>query len=220
MGSFVMAIGGAVEPRLHAVVLAAGGNLSGAGDYWDSSPKLMCQGLPSQSLRFLGDQAAVLYALQAARGPLLIRNGKVDQVITPQKTFEPFFADLQARTAKLHGSRDGVFEFGFKEGTGHRPYFLEQPAVLWLERQLDFPNWTEARIRALPETHISEWAKRTGVPADADEVRGGGTLAVGGDVPGFAREDLSVFSPTEWEARKSELTFASWTAAAKTASAK
>jgi dienelactone hydrolase len=220
MGSFVMAIGGAVEPRLHAVVLAAGGNLSGAGDYWDSSPKLMCQGLPSQSLRFLGDQAAVLYALQAARGPLLIRNGKVDQVITPQKTFEPFFADLQARTAKLHGSRDGVFEFGFKEGTGHRPYFLEQPAVLWLERQLDFPNWTEARIRALPETHISEWAKRTGVPADSDEVRGGGTLAVGGDVPGFAREDLSVFSPSEWEARKSELTFAAWTAAAKTASAK
>ena len=109
-------------------------------------------------------------------------------------------------------------EFGFKEGTGHRPYFLEQPAVLWLEKQLDFPHWTEAQIRALPETHISEWAKRTGVPADSDEVRGGGTLAVGGDVPGFSREDLSVFSPAEWETHKGELTFAAWTAAAKVAS--
>ncbi|HWA10771.1 MAG TPA: prolyl oligopeptidase family serine peptidase [Opitutaceae bacterium] len=217
MGSFVMAIGGAVEPRLHAVVLAAGGNISGAGDYWDSSPKLMCQGLPSQSLRFLGDQAAVLYALQAARGPLLIRNGRIDQVITPQKTFEPFFENLQTRVAALHGSREGVFEFGFKEGTGHRPYFLEQPAVLWLERLLDFPNWTEAQIRALPEIHISEWAKQQGVEVDgslANEEREGGTMAVGGNVPGYRHEDLSVFTPAEWERHKHELTFAAWTAAA------
>lgn len=217
MGSFVLALAGAVEPRLHACVLAAGGNLGGAGDYWDTSSKVMCQGWPSQSLRFLGDQAAVLYALHAARGPTLIRNGRVDQVITPQKNFEPFFDDLRARTAALHGSTAGVFDYEFQDGTGHRPGFLEKPAVLWLTRQLAFSNWTEAAVRSLPETHISEWAKQNRTPVDPaylDEIREGGTLAVSDNVPGYAREDLSVFTPAEWDQHKAELTFTAWTAAA------
>ncbi len=222
MGSFLLALGGAVEPRLHACILVGGGNLGGAGDYWDTSSKKMCQAYPSQSLRFLGDQAAVLYALHAARGPTFVWNGRVDQVITPQKTFEPFFDDLRARTAKLHGSMDGVFEYAFKEG-GHRPGFLEKPAVLWIDRQLHFPNWTEAAIRAMPTTHISEWIKHpggVGDPAYMEEVREGGTLAIGDHVPGYQREDLSVFTPAEWEQHKSELTFAAWTAAARAAGAK
>lgn len=217
MGSFVLALAGAVEPRLHACVLAGGGNLGGAGDYWDSSNKVMCQGWPSQSLRFLGDQAAVLYALHASRGPTFIWNGRIDQVITPQKTYEPFFDDLRARTIKLHGSEANVFTYGFKDGSGHRPGFLEKPAVLWLTRQLAFPNWTEAVIGSLPETHISEWVAENHTPVDPaylDEVREGGTLAVGDKVPGYAREDLSVFTPAEWEQHKAELTFTAWVAAA------
>ena len=217
MGSFMLALAGAVEPRLHACILTGGGNLGGAGDYWDTSSKKMCQGLPSQSLRFLGDQAAVLYALHAARGPTFVWNGRVDQVITPQRTYEPFFDNLRARTAKLHGSMDGVFEYAFKDG-GHRPGFLEKPAVLWLERQLHFPNWSEAAIRALPVTHISEWAVANHIIADGtymNEEREGGTLAIGADVPGYKREDLSVFTPAEWEQHKAELTFTAWTAAAR-----
>jgi hypothetical protein len=219
MGSFMLALAGAVEPRLHACILTGGGNLGGAGDYWDTSSKKMCQGLPSQSLRFLGDQAAVLYALHAARGPTFVWNGRVDQVITPQKNYEPFFDNLRARTAKLHGSMDGVFEYAFKDG-GHRPGFLEKPAALWLERQLHFPNWSEAAIRALPVTHISEWALAHHIIADGtymNEEREGGTLAIGADVPGYKREDLSVFTPAEWELHKAELTFAAWTAAARAA---
>ena len=223
MGSFVLALAGAVEPRLRACVLAGGGNLGGAGDYWDTSTKTMCQGLPSQSLRFLGDQAAVIYALHAARGPTFVWNGRLDQVITPQKNYEPFFDDLRARTAKLHGSMDGVFEYGFRDGSGHRPGFLEKPSVVWLARQLQFPNWPEATIRTLPETHIGEWVKQNHIAVDqaySDEVREGGTLAIGDHVPGYSREDLSVLTPAEWTQHQSELTFAAWTAAANAAAAR
>ena len=94
---------------------------------------------------------------------------------------------------------------------------------LWLARQLTFQNWTEARIRALHATHISEWVQRNGIIVDktyADEEREGGTLAVGDNVPGFQHEDLSVFSPAEWEQHRNELTFAAWTAAANAAARK
>jgi len=80
MGSFVLALTGAVEPRLRACVLVGGGNIDGVDGYWDNS-KPMCQGLPYRSLRFLGDRGAVIYALHASRGPTLIYNGLADSVV-------------------------------------------------------------------------------------------------------------------------------------------
>ncbi|MEO6245184.1 MAG: hypothetical protein ABIQ12_07085 [Opitutaceae bacterium] len=53
----------------------------------------------------------------------------------------------------------------------------------------------------------------------APEEREGGTLAPGSDVPGFARETLSVFSPDEWETNKSTFSFDAWTARARAATA-
>jgi hypothetical protein len=92
--------------------------------------------------------------------------------------------------------------------------------VLWLERQLDFPKWSEASIRGASETHISEWAARTKMPMDklyATEEREGGTMAMGDGGPGVAREQLSVFSAAEWEREKSRLTFEVWTEKARAA---
>jgi len=74
MGSFVLSLTCAVDDRIHACVLAGGGNLDGPGGYWDGS-KPMCQGIPYESLSFLGDRAAVIYTLHAFRGPTLVYNG-------------------------------------------------------------------------------------------------------------------------------------------------
>ena len=220
LGSFVLALAGAVEPRLRACVLVGGGNLDGHGGYWDASSKTMCQGLPYQSLAFLGDRGAVMYALHAARGPTLIWNGRVDSVVAMGDSQDAFFEDLRGRVAKLRGTADGVFEFGFTEAGGHRPYWLTKPAVRWLERQLDFPAWTAAAIEAMGETPIGAWAQRTNFPMDklyATEEREGGTRAVGGDVPGIAREELSVFSRAEWETAKRATMFDAWVVAARAA---
>jgi hypothetical protein len=68
MGSFVLGITCAVDPRLNSCILAGGSNLDGPAGYWDSRSKKMCQAIPYQSLTFLGDRGAVLYNLHAARG--------------------------------------------------------------------------------------------------------------------------------------------------------
>ncbi len=219
MGSFVLAIAGAMEPRLRAIDLSGGGNLSGAGDYWEKSSKTMCQAQPWHSLDFLGpERGAMIYALNAARGATMIWNGRVDTVVAMPSTQEPFFEALRASAVKIRGTAENAFEFGFTEAGSHRPYFVTKPVAIWLEQHLDFPNWTEAQVRALPETHISEWSAKTGVPIDklyATEDREGGAMAIGDGVPGIAREQLSVFTPAEWEKEKTNLMFDTWTERAR-----
>ena len=219
MGSFVLALAGAVETRLHAVVLVGGGNLDGPGGVWDHS-KPMCQGIPYRSLSFLGDRPAVLYSLQAARGPLLIYDGYQDSTVSiPRLGSWKFFDNLYERTSMIKGSSKGVFDYDFTQG-GHRPNFVTKPVAIWLEKKLDFPNWTEDEIRKMPETHISEWAKNNGVPLDpsySSEIREGGTRALGKGIPAPTRQDLSVFSEEQWNIQKDKLIYESWLHAAKLA---
>ncbi len=126
LGSFVLALAGAIEPRLKACVLVGGGNLDGPDGYWDNS-KPMCQGLPYRSLNFLGDRPAMIYALHAARGPTLIWNGLAYTVVGMEKTPPTFFDDLRARVAKLHGKEDGIIETAYVTGMSQRPYFSHAP---------------------------------------------------------------------------------------------
>ncbi|MBI5774085.1 MAG: acetylxylan esterase [Verrucomicrobia bacterium] len=217
LGSFILSITGAIEPRLKACVLVGGGNLDAPGEYWDKS-KPMCQAYPYQSLNFLGDRPAVIYALHAARGPVLLWNGLADSVVNMPNTPPPFFDDLRARAARLRGATNGLFEAGFERGISHRPFFVTRPVALWLERQLDFPHWTAASIAKLPEIKISEWAKAHDVAMDklyATEQREGGAPALDVGAPGLSRDDLSVFTMEEWERRKATLIQESWLEAAR-----
>lgn len=212
MGSFVLSVACAVETRLRACVLAGGGNLDGPGGYWDRS-KPMCQGIPYRSLGFLGDRPAVLYSLHASRGATLIYNGLEDTTVAIDKYPPPFFEDLRRRTARMRGSERGLFETRFEPGAGHRPWFITRPVALWLEREIDFPNWTSAGIEQMPVTHISEWAEGHGVALDrlyATEHREGGTMALGEGIPALSRNDLSAFSAGEWEKHKHLLIYESW----------
>jgi hypothetical protein len=178
----------------------------------------MCESQPYRSLSFLGDRPAIIYALHAARGSTLVYNGLGDSVVGIPKHGEPFFADLRERTAALHGGLEGVFETGFAPtNASHRPYFLTRPVVQWLERQIDFPNWTEAAIRSMPETKISEWSAKTGVELDklyATEEREGGTPALAEDIPGYKRELLNALPTAQWETQKDRFTLEAWLARA------
>jgi dienelactone hydrolase len=219
MGSFVLGITCAIETRLHSCVLVGGGNLDDPGGYWDRSNHTMCQAIPYKSLMFLGDRGAVLYHLHALRGRTFVFNGTLDGVVTSEALGpQGFFEDLRKRTLALHGSEKNVFEFGFEPGAGHRPYFVTRPAALWLERQLHFPNWTEAAVAAMPETHIGEWARRESVyvePAYATEVREYGVRALGQGIPGVARERLHAVPVDQWMRDKDQFVYESWIARAK-----
>jgi len=213
MGSFVLGLACAVETRLNACVLAAGGNLDGQGGYWDSSTKRMCQAIPYQSMNFLGDRGAVLYDLHARRGATLILNGTADDVVAVPRMGAVFFENLRRRTIQLHGSAGNVFDFEWVEGGGHRPYFLTRAAALWLEKRLEFPRWNAAKITAMPETRILPWAQANSVAMDpqyATELREGGTRALGEGVPPVARELLHALPDEVWTRDRGLYVYESW----------
>jgi hypothetical protein len=216
MGSFVSALACAVDARIAACVLAGGGNLDSVGGYWDTS-RPMCQGLPYQALRFLGDRGAVLYELHAERGHTLVINGAHDAVVAVDRMGPPFFDALRRRTVALHGSEENVFDVAFDSAGGHRPYFVARTAALWLERRLDFPAWSAASIGALGETHVSEWAARNGMGAErqlASELSEGGTRALGTDVPAVPRDSLMALPADRWQRDRHRYVYESWVTAA------
>jgi dienelactone hydrolase len=218
LGSFILALTGAIDSRLRACVLVGGGNLDGPEGYWDTSGKIMCQSTPYRALGFLGDRPAAIYALNARRGPTLVYNGLDDTVVAIPTHGEAFFADLQERTRRLRGSAAHLFEVGFVPHASHRPYFLTRPVALWLDRQLDLPAWSQAEITTMAETHIGTWAQARGVAMDklyATEEREGGTPALGSDIPAIDRADLFVFTPEEWERKKDRLIYERWVEEAK-----
>jgi hypothetical protein len=93
-----------------------------------------------------------------------------------------------------------------------------RPVALWLEEQLDFPNWRADSIRAMPETHISKWAAENKVDVDprySTEHRSGGTRALGDDVPALSREQLTVLPLEEWQKDKVRFVYEEWMAEAK-----
>jgi hypothetical protein len=164
-------------------------------------------------MKFLGDRGAALYDLHAAT---LVWNGSADDVVSIPKMGANFFADLQKRAAALHGS--DVLEFGFTPGGGHRPYFVTRPVALWLEKRLDFPNWTAEGIAKMPETHIQEWAEKNGVFLDrryATEQREGGTRALGTGVPAVAHDSLNALPEDVWQREKEKYVYETWVKAAR-----
>jgi hypothetical protein len=97
---------------------------------------------------------------------------------------------------------------------------VTRPVALWLERQLHFPNWTEAAIARMPETHIGEWARRERVyiePAYNTEIREAGVRALGSGIPGVAREQLNAVPLDQWKRDKDRFVYESWITYAKAA---
>lgn len=213
MGSFVAALTGAVDPRIHAIVLSGGGDLDGPGGYWDSSTKLMCQAIPWKSLSVLGDRPAVVYALNQQRGPTLIINGSADTLVDIPHHLEPYFAALRTRVKAISGTSENIFDTYFVPNVSHRPNWVTRPAALWLEQKLKFSNWTAKQIESMPETHISAWAQENHVDMDkgyVQEDREGGVMALGTGVPNVPRHMLNVLSDEEWQAQRHNLIYEDW----------
>jgi len=219
MGSFIVALTGALETRLHACVIAAGGGLQIPSGEWNgggSKPSCI-QGLPYRSLAFLKDPPAAIYSLHASRGPTLVINGELDWNGKPRaKADASWYEGLRQRTIDLRGSANGIFDIGvFERGAIHRPYFVNRDVALWLHHQMQFPNWSTAAIQATPETYIREWARKENVEIDKSYTTEGlesGTHALGAGIPGLTREQLSVFSAAEWAREKDRLILEGWVA--------
>lgn len=217
MGSMITALAGAVDPRLRACVVAGGGGFGiptpGSETRVGGSKPSCIQGIPYRSLAFLPDAPAVIYTLNAARGATLVTNGELDWDGKPRKN-PTQMQQTRQRTIAFRGRSDGIFEVSALEPGGiHRPYFVNRDVALWLHHQLQFPNWTEAGVAAMPLTYIRDWAAREHVeidPAYTTEGLESGAHALGHNVPGLTREQLSVFTAEQWAREKDRMTIDRW----------
>lgn len=240
MGSFVTGVEGAWDTRVHAVVLSAGGTFDGPGEYYDSG-KLPCQAPPYRALGVLTasgkpgepisptlpavttltdnpvpDRGAILFTLNADRGPTYVMNGAADKVMNIPLHNEEWFAKMRQRTIALHGSDHNVFTTIFYPGIDHRTSWVNRDGMHWLNEQLHFPFWnTNAKIDAQGITHISTWIAANNVSISKSylrEDREGGLDAVGTDLPGISRVDLMVIPDADWDRMKDQLIWQGWEA--------
>ena len=188
MGSFVLGLACAVETRLNACVLTGGGNLDGDGGYWDSSSKKMCQAIPYQSMKFLGDRGAALYdSACRARRHVGLERDRGRRGLDSANGSRDSSRTCSRRTIALHGGAQNVFEFGFTEGDRAPAVFRdapggavarEAPALSQLDGGIDRPDARDAhsgmggkgrcvhrqdlRHRIARGRHARAWDRRSG----------------------------------------------------------
>lgn len=208
MGSFTSVLAGAVDPRIHALLLTGGGDIDGPDGYWDRSA-IMCQGGPYRSLSFLGDRPAILYTLNARRGTTLIINGTNDTVVDIPHHEQDFFDALRLRVIALNGSSRGVFDTYFDPGASHRPNWMTPIAADWLNKNFHFPNWSQHP----PTEPMRTWAERVGYELNKSSTRDdrdAGLTILTADVPLLTQDQLNILSPAAWQQRKSEFVYSTW----------
>jgi dienelactone hydrolase len=234
MGAFVAGITGAIDPRIHAIILSGGGTFDDAPvGYFDKGNK-PCQSSPYHALTPLltidGQPARgfILFLLNAQRGPLLLMNGQADSVMDIAHHDAAWFAALHARltatctdAASRTTCQNSFFTGIIYPGISHRTSWVNRDGLHWLNAQLHFAFWnTDAKIDAQGTTHISTWITANHVAISPNyfrEDREGGLDAVGTGLPGIPRADLMVLSDADWLRLKDQLIYESW--AAKTMAA-
>ncbi len=225
MGGFVVGITGAIDPRIHAVLISGGGVYDGPGGYFDSNP-LPCQMPPYKALSQLGDRGAVLYALNAERGPMLIMNGSEDSVMDIAHHPPTWFSQVRDRALALVGTQSpaarNMFTTIVYPGISHRTSWVDRQGVAWLNDQIHFAIWNEKTIASERTTHIGTWIAANNVylaKAFAREDREAGLDALGVHFPALQREDLMALPPDDWQRNRGRLVYEVWAEKTKAAEA-
>jgi dienelactone hydrolase len=234
MGAFVAGITGAIDPRIHAIILSGGGTFDDAPvGYFDKGNK-PCQSSPYHALTPLltidGQPARgfILFLLNAQRGPLLLMNGQADSVMDIAHHDAAWFAALHSRLTATctdpvsrTACQNSFFTGIIYPGISHRTSWVNRDGLHWLNAQLHFVFWnTDAKIDAQGTTHISTWITANHVTISPNyfrEDREGGLDAVGTGLPGIPRAALMVLPDADWLRLKDQLIYESW--AAKTMAA-
>jgi dienelactone hydrolase len=214
MGTFHAAIASAMgEP--HALILSAGGNLDGPGQYWETGNKLNCQVAPWKALNGRTNNRAglLVYKYLGETTNTLVMNGTIDGLITKFNEQQPWFDDLSKDIRAPLDDNLRVPEVIFYPGIGHRPSFANRDAALWLNHQLHFPNWTDAQINAFPTITAHDWSTHNNVPINKPydtPTSEGGVEVLDLHLPGIPRAQLQAIPEAIWQRDRALFTFDGW----------
>ena len=162
------------------------------------SGNLPCQGPPYRALLGLGDRPAILYALNAQRGPMYIMNGTVDTTMaSPRTTSSLGSMSIKQRTLAVLGPSNPANKNLFTAIPLRRrpsPIVENRDAALWLN---DHILRTDASA-SYPPPKVSAESTKNGVTAGTSEMRPdheGGIDAL--DLNHTPRADLMVLPETD-----------------------
>lgn len=133
---------------------------------------------------------------------------------------ENWFESLRKQTMGALATSKNLLQTDPASGTSPRAEFLTRKTALWLEQELQFPNWTKKDIEAMPETRVMDWAMKTGLTSPRgirDENGEGGTMALGTDIPAVPRADLHAIPEAVWDAERDNFLYETWMDRAKSA---
>jgi hypothetical protein len=183
----------------------------------------MCESIAWQSLSILRDRPAVLFALNAKRGPTLIYNGTADDTEDIPHHGPDFFADVHKRAAaQLEGDKSSknLFDYQFTAGGKHAPYFLSKPVAMWLEDKLKFPDWTKKQIQQMPETRVGDWANTNHLEKAQDknfQENVAPLMALGNNIPAVPRAELQSVPEAVWDSQRDTYVYGTFIERAKAA---
>ncbi|MGE0758421.1 MAG: acetylxylan esterase [Pirellulaceae bacterium] len=174
----------------------------------------LCTRVPNVRLRERATWSDFV-SLAAPRCALLVMNGDADTVI-----------DLDEDHAAWDGTRRAVASGGkvfaalsapvapetwFRAGGGHRPYFIEPAALLWIHDHLGTPRATHDQVAGLATQPAGEWLDTWNVPLEklyGTELHWRGTQLPDVGVRYLAPRELAVLQPGE--AGSADFTLAGW----------
>ena len=127
----------------------------------------LCTRIPNSRMRELCSWAEYA-SLGAPNCAVLLMNGDADTIIdragdqSAWKGTKDAVATASQVYSDLEASGAGI-ECWFEPDGGHRPYFADKPALLWIHRVLGTPGWSEAQIQQLPTVNAGRWCDAHGI---------------------------------------------------------
>ncbi len=97
LGSIVAGLAGAMDTRIHAVVLSGGGDYDDAGGLYDKG-RLPCQMPPYRAIAAIdgaANRGAVIYTLNADHDNMYVMNGEADTTMDIPHHAQDWFADMR-----------------------------------------------------------------------------------------------------------------------------
>ena len=145
-----------------------------------------------------------LLAMAAPRCAVLMLVGDDDPICGGNQFYRNGFLKTFEEARGLFARIGASDDLGKRvyENAGHRPYFLNREALLWIEKHFGLPNWDKDEVLALPSIRLGSWVQDNGAlfePRYGTDQNYAGTAVLDVGARYLPPAQLACLPPTEAE---------------------